>query len=116
MPAGLLERRDDLRVLRAALDRARSGNGGAALVAGEAGIGKTSLVRRFVAELPGDVRVLVGVCDLLGALSGTSPATLRLAPLSPEAVDELARRAGRDGASVHAVTGGNPFFATELLA
>ena len=73
MPAGLLERRDDLRVLRAALDRARSGNGGAALVAGEAGIGKTSLVRRFVAELPGDVRVLVGVCDDLLAPRALGP-------------------------------------------
>jgi predicted ATPase len=100
MPAGLLERRDDLRVLRAALDRARSGNGGAALVAGEAGIGKTSLVRRFVAELPGDVRVLVGVCDdllapralgpLQEAVTGTGGPLERALGGGPEAVFDAA--------------------------
>jgi DNA-binding CsgD family transcriptional regulator/tetratricopeptide (TPR) repeat protein len=36
--------------------------------------------------------------------------------LSRGAVAVLARRAGRDAAELHAVTGGNPFFVTELLA
>ncbi len=39
-----------------------------------------------------------------------------LPPLSPAAVAELARRAGRDGPGVHAVTGGNPLLVTEVLA
>jgi DNA-directed RNA polymerase specialized sigma24 family protein len=33
------------------------------LVSGEAGIGKTSLVRAFVEEASGSARVLVGACD-----------------------------------------------------
>ncbi|AGZ39984.1 LuxR family transcriptional regulator [Actinoplanes friuliensis DSM 7358] len=39
-----------------------------------------------------------------------------LAPLSAEAVGELARRAGRASSSVYAVTGGNPLLVTEVLA
>jgi predicted ATPase len=33
------------------------------LVSGEAGIGKTSLVRAFAQEASGSTRVLVGTCD-----------------------------------------------------
>ena len=42
----------------------------------------------------------------------------RIAPatLSPRAVAELARRAGREPADLHTVSGGNPFFVTEALA
>src|SRR5436190_4088955 len=36
--------------------------------------------------------------------------------LSAEAVALLARRAGRDASELHAVSGGNPFFVTEVLA
>ena len=58
----LLERARDLEVLTAALDRARSaGEGSVVLVAGEAGIGKTSLMKAFAAGA--DARVLVGGCD-----------------------------------------------------
>ena len=39
-----------------------------------------------------------------------------LAPLSPDGVAELARRAGRSACGVHAATQGNPFYVTELLA
>ncbi|MGZ4617469.1 MAG: ATP-binding protein [Frankiaceae bacterium] len=42
---------------------ARLGNGSAALVHGEAGIGKTSLVRAFLHEVEGHARLLVGACD-----------------------------------------------------
>jgi len=62
MRARLLERDAELRRLRAALDRAGRGHGSVALVSGEAGIGKTSLVRELAAA-PGRVRALVGVCD-----------------------------------------------------
>ena len=37
-------------------------------------------------------------------------------PLSEEAVAKLARRAGRAGAGLHAATGGNPFYVSEVLA
>jgi DNA-binding CsgD family transcriptional regulator/tetratricopeptide (TPR) repeat protein len=53
---------------------------------------------------------------VLGALPSDPVRRIELAPLSPAAVDELARRAGRSAAGVHAATGGNPFFVTEVLA
>ena len=48
----------------------------------------------------------------LGAVAGTS-AFVELAPLSASAVASLA---GDDGRELHALTGGNPFYVTELLA
>jgi len=47
----LLERESQLRELHAACDEAASGRGRTMLVSGEAGIGKTSLVRRFADEV-----------------------------------------------------------------
>ena len=41
---------------------------------------------------------------------------LALEPLSEAAVAELARRAGRPGTGLHALTGGNPLLVTEVLA
>lgn len=59
----LLERDGNLAALaeirRAAADR----RGSVALVSGEAGIGKTTLVTRFVADLGDKARVLWGTCD-----------------------------------------------------
>ena len=51
---------------------------------------------------------------LLGALPGA--ARIGLSPLSPAAVRELAGARTIDAAAVHRVSGGNPFFATELIA
>jgi DNA-binding winged helix-turn-helix (wHTH) protein len=62
---GLLERDRQLATLTAALEAARSHSaGGVALIAGEAGLGKTSLVQAF-ADVARDrgVRVLAGGCD-----------------------------------------------------
>lgn len=60
---GLLERDDVLSQLHAALDRVRaSGTGEVAIVSGEAGVGKTSVLRTFVADLP-DGDALWGCCD-----------------------------------------------------
>src|SRR5215216_3912063 len=53
---------------------------------------------------------------LLGALPQSAVRRLRLPMLSEEAVRELARRSGRAAEGVHALTGGNPFFVTEVLA
>ena len=52
---------------------------------------------------------------VLGELSG-APARLKIEPLSPAAVVELARPSGVDGNELHRKTGGNPFFVTEVLA
>jgi serine/threonine protein kinase len=41
---------------------------------------------------------------------------LRLSPLSEQAVTHLARQAHRSGEQLYAITGGNPFFVTEVLA
>jgi DNA-binding CsgD family transcriptional regulator/tetratricopeptide (TPR) repeat protein len=56
----LLERQAELAALEAALGQAARGQGSTALVLGEAGIGKSSLVRAFLAAIGGDVQVLSG--------------------------------------------------------
>jgi ATP/maltotriose-dependent transcriptional regulator MalT len=48
-------------------------------------------------------------------LAGLPARRLTLPPLSPDAVAELARRAGRPPGSLFAVTGGNPLLVTEVL-
>jgi DNA-binding CsgD family transcriptional regulator/tetratricopeptide (TPR) repeat protein len=209
----LLERDAPVAVLQAAVAEARAGRGSVVLLSGEAGIGKTSVVRAFVGALDPSTRVLSGACDdlrtrrplgplrdatrgsggpLEGALAGDAmepvfaaavtelgrgrstvlvvedvhwvddatldvlrhltrridrvPAVLvltfrddevgpdhplgallgdlgaapvhrvRLPPLSRPAVAELAAATGRDGAALHDLTAGNPFFVTEALA
>ncbi|MHC1558775.1 ATP-binding protein [Actinomycetospora sp. C-140] len=86
----LMERADEQDVLAAALDRAAAGTGSVVLVAGEAGIGKTSLVRAFVRGAA-RARVLIGACDDL-----VTPRTL--GPL---------RDAARDGALGRALATGD---------
>ncbi len=56
----LFERSRELALLSQALERARSGTGGVVLLSGEAGIGKTSVLRAFLATLPEDVVALTG--------------------------------------------------------
>lgn len=174
---GLLEREPALDVLRAAVAEAAAGPGCAVLLTGEAGIGKTSVVRAFLAALDHRVRVLAGACDdllaprtlgplrdaargscgpleralaeqqpgdaVFGAiveeLTGAAPTVvvvedvhwaddatldvlrylvrrLSLLPLSEAAVSALCAGTDRDGAAVHELTGGNPFYVTEALA
>jgi predicted ATPase len=59
----LLERESALAELDAALGAARAGQGRVALVSGGAGMGKTSVVRAFLAGLDARTRVLEGACD-----------------------------------------------------
>lgn len=209
----LLERDDDLAQLEAALDGLRGGVGSTVLIAGEAGSGKTALVRAFSSSIGKRAQVLSGACDPLSTprplapfrdldgtsdlfrhreSAGTSPsdvfgllrststeqptvivledlhwadeatldvirllarraetlptvlvgsyrdgelgrghpvrtllgdiaavrslARIDLAPLSPRAVAELASGSDVDAEELHALTGGNPFFVTEILA
>ena len=56
----LLERQVELDALEAAVERAAKGQGSAALVLGEAGIGKSSLVQAFLAAIGARARVLSG--------------------------------------------------------
>jgi DNA-binding CsgD family transcriptional regulator/tetratricopeptide (TPR) repeat protein len=208
----LLEREQSLADLATWLDQAIRLSGCMALVAGEAGIGKTALLREF-AQRQRDARVLWGACDALftprplgplhdiarqthgrlattlgsgagpeliftaaldefervkslivvedvhwadeatldllkylgrrihrthcllavtyrdgelglqhplrlviGDLPHTGTHRMSLAPLSEVAVTQLAKRAGRTVTGLHGVTGGNPFFVTEVLA
>ena len=209
----ILERDAALSTLHDALDDAIAGSGRVALVSGEAGIGKTTVVQIFQESARGRVRLVSGACEalftprplgpvhdiagevdgpLLDALSGGSDrvtilaallAELRstptlavledvhwadeatldaiaylgrrldaapclllttfrddelgprhpvrlvigelpsrvtvrvpLEPLSAAAVAELAREADRSPRGLHAATGGNPFYVTEVLA
>ena len=215
MTPALLERRSETEALGAAAERVLGGQGGCtALVCGEAGIGKTSLVKALVAQLASRVRLLAGACEdlltpralgplrdavrgttgplhdalahsgdpdrlfaavaeqlvthpttllviedaqwaddatldvlrytsrrvhelnaivvvtyrddeltrdhplraYLGSLSGDSSLRLKLAPLTPAAVGELAARHPADADEVFRLTRGNPFFVTEALA
>lgn len=59
----LLEREAEVQELERALAEGRDGRGCIVLVSGEAGIGKTRLVRAFMDEHAGATRVLWGACD-----------------------------------------------------
>src|SRR4051794_41667327 len=68
MPPRLLERDAPLAALLTALDEAEGGRGSIALVSGEAGIGKTSLVREFATRAEARARLLQAACaDLVTA-------------------------------------------------
>src|SRR3954454_4367789 len=62
MPTRLLERDAPLAALLTALDEAEAGHGSIALVSGEAGIGKTSLVREFATRAEARARLLRAFC------------------------------------------------------
>jgi len=106
----LLERDAPLAALRGALDEARGGRGTLAVVSGEAGIGKTSLVQAFCDGARADARVLWGACDdlsvprplgaFLDIAAGASPA---LGPRlrSGDRIDAL-------GAVLDELAGGGP--------
>ncbi|HYN19038.1 MAG TPA: AAA family ATPase, partial [Actinomycetes bacterium] len=82
----LLERGTYLRSLEGWLAEAMDGHGCLVLVGGEAGIGKTSLVRAFCDRHDADARVLWGACDALRTPRPLGP----LLDIAREAGGELA--------------------------
>ena len=94
MAPPLLERDEPLTALLGALASAEAGRGSTALVIGEAGIGKTSLVRAFTERAAGRARLLWSACDDL-----VTPRTL--GPLHDAA-------AGTDGPLAQALAGEGP--------
>ncbi|MFD5326289.1 AAA family ATPase [Streptomyces sp. NPDC127092] len=78
----LLERGAVLQDLADCLEQAEKGHGRLVLLRGEAGIGKTAVVRRFAEEKAdaGQARVLLGACDPLSAPSPLAP-LMDVAPL-----------------------------------
>jgi DNA-binding CsgD family transcriptional regulator len=61
----LLEREEALAGIRRAFAEAEGGQGRVVIVGGEAGVGKTALLRRFCEEVAGRTRILLGACDPL---------------------------------------------------
>lgn len=86
--SALFERGRELESLRTCVSAAsESGRGSLVLVSGEAGVGKSALVRAFVDGLAGDVSVHVGGCDDLVAPRS-------LGPFQDMAAEPAARDAG----------------------
>jgi predicted ATPase len=69
----ILEREHELAALAAAVREAAAGTGSVALVSGEAGIGKSSLVEALPSVLPPEGRLLVGYCDDLATRRTLGP-------------------------------------------
>src|SRR5215472_18661138 len=63
MRRGIVEREAELSILAGAVRAAVGRHGSVALVMGEAGIGKSSLVEALRSYLPAEGRMLVGYCD-----------------------------------------------------
>jgi DNA-binding CsgD family transcriptional regulator len=80
----LLEREGPLRELETALKYAQQGEGRLALVSGEAGIGKTALIQRFLQNHRTTVRVLWGACDALFTPRPLGPVHDMAGPLGGE--------------------------------
>jgi DNA-binding CsgD family transcriptional regulator len=105
----LLERDAELAELGEAARRA-GGEGSLLFVGGEAGVGKTALVRHFVASCEG-TRVLIGMCDPLGTPRPLGP-VLEMAPgLGPEFEERVAAAVGDQRAPAERAVAGELFTA-----
>jgi DNA-binding CsgD family transcriptional regulator/tetratricopeptide (TPR) repeat protein len=84
----LLEREPDLIELEKLLDQTRVGQGRLVLLSGEAGIGKTSLVREFSRLVEEHVEIHSGACDPLDTPRPLGP-VLDMAPTLGRELEEL---------------------------
>src|SRR5262249_1201890 len=73
MRRGILEREAELSVLAGAVRAAAGRHGSVALVMGEAGVGKSSLVEALRSPPPAEGRMLVGYCDDLATPRALGP-------------------------------------------
>ncbi len=89
-PDELLERHDALTQLHGALARVRDGRGEVALVTGEAGAGKTSVIHEFVRRTAGHPAILRGGCDPLSAPRPLGPLIDAAAAIDRELAMHLA--------------------------
>ena len=80
----LVERGEQLRLLDAATDRAFHAHGEIVLIAGEAGVGKTTLLRAFVEGLQPGTTFAWGACDALHTPRPLGPMMDMAAALGPE--------------------------------
>jgi len=92
----LLERDRELSELAQAAHEAAAGEGGLVLVSGEAGIGKSSLVRALRGLLPAQARLLVGHCDDLGTPRTLGPFRDLVGQVGVELTRALAEGGERD--------------------
>lgn len=76
-------------MLAEARDAAAEGDGRVVFVTGEPGIGKTSLVTRFVRDLDKGERVLLGTCDDLSIPRPLGPIRDLVGPVSPALEEAL---------------------------
>ena len=86
----LLERKDQLEELNRCVQEARTGSGKLVLLAGGAGLGKSSLVEQFVSEHRRDARALWGACDGLSTPRALAPVH-EIAAQTPALADRVRR-------------------------
>ena len=92
----LVERADLLATLGGLHEEALAGSGRLVLVNGEAGVGKSALVREWAADAGSRARVLWGACDPLSSPRPLGP-LVDVAPHLDPQVGELLRSGERDG-------------------
>ena len=89
----LIERDDPLDLLSRILRRSADGNGSTVVLAGEGGIGKTSLLQAFAQRVGGDCRVLWGGCEALFTPRALGPLQDMAHRLDPRVAALLAQTA-----------------------
>src|SRR5690606_26983741 len=102
-PTVLIEREEPLQALATVLLRAAAGQGGLVSVGGEAGIGKSSLLREFGLRAGSRYPMHWGGCEALFTPRPLGPLQDMAHELHPRVVEHL-----RDGAAGAAVSGRAP--------